>query len=187
MNKNKKIAIIGGGITGLTTALALNKLGISATIYERTPEIKTVGAGIWMAPNAMKIFDWLGIGDEVRQNGSILQQVDISNKQLVPIRPSKEGFIKDSQGNGITSIHRAKLQHILCKHLSLDQLILDAAYQSHEEKDGKVHIQFQGSSVSAHLLLGADGIHSQVRQQLFPNSSIRYSGQTCWRGVSTLR
>lgn len=63
------ITITGGGITGLTTALALNKLGFPCRVFESTPEINAVGAGIWMQPNAMKVLDWLGIGDQIREAG----------------------------------------------------------------------------------------------------------------------
>ncbi len=63
------ITITGGGITGLTTALALQKLGLSCQVFERAPEINAAGAGIWMQPNAMKVLDWLGIGDQIRSAG----------------------------------------------------------------------------------------------------------------------
>ena len=71
-----KITIIGGGITGLTTALALRKLGLDCHVYERVSELSGVGAGITLQPNAMKVLDWLGVGDDLRAAGTELRAVD---------------------------------------------------------------------------------------------------------------
>lgn len=180
-----KIAIIGGGITGMTTALCLQKRGISCTIYERAPALTAVGAGIWMAPNAMKIFDWLGIRRQVMEAGVSVRDVEITNAKLVPFRKSKEIFISDSTGNYITSIHRARLQDVLKQHLAPGSLFLNHDFSHTETGKSGLDIHFSNQPVvEADLLLGADGIHSNVRKQLFPASQLRYSGQTCWRGVA---
>jgi 2-polyprenyl-6-methoxyphenol hydroxylase-like FAD-dependent oxidoreductase len=180
-----KIAIIGGGITGMTTALCLQKRGISCTIYERAPALTVVGAGIWMAPNAMKIFDWLGIRQQVMEAGVSVRDVEITNAKLVPFRKSKDIFISDSTGNYITSIHRARLQGVLQQHLAPGSLFLNHDFSHAEAGKSGLDIHFSNQPVvEADLLLGADGIHSGVRKQLFPASQLRYSGQTCWRGVA---
>ncbi len=182
-----KIAIIGGGITGMTTALCLQKRGISCTVYERAPALTVVGAGIWMAPNAMKIFDWLGIRQQVTAAGIPVRDVEITDTRLVPFRKSKDIFISDATGNYITSIHRARLQEILQQQLAPGTLFLNHDFLHVDTGEAGLDIHFRDQPVvKADLLLGADGIHSGVRKQLFPASPLRYSGQTCWRGVARM-
>src|SRR5690554_5718647 len=108
-----RITIIGGGIAGLTTALALNKVGFQCEVYERAAQLNEVGAGILMQPNALKVLDWLGLGKIVRENGIMLDQVDVTNSQLVPFKKSTKGIIQDEKGNKIVAIHRATLQKLL--------------------------------------------------------------------------
>lgn len=179
-----KVLIIGGGITGLTTALGLTKLGISCKVFERAPQLTAVGAGIWMAPNALKVFEWLGIEQKVLNQGVALKRVELTNKNLIPIRQSKSEFISDKNFS-IASIHRAKLQTILTEALPQGILNLGKEYISHEYVSDKVRVTFSGGHTEeADVVLAADGIHSKVRQNLFPESSLRYSGVTCWRGIS---
>ncbi|MBP6515977.1 MAG: FAD-dependent oxidoreductase, partial [Chitinophagales bacterium] len=81
----KNITIVGGGIAGLTTAIALNKAGFSTTIFEAAPEVKAVGAGLALAANAMKAFQKIGIAEDVIAEGRILPAfllLDQQGKQL---------------------------------------------------------------------------------------------------------
>lgn len=177
-----KITIIGGGITGLTTALALEKSGFPCQVFEKAPQLNEVGAGIMMQPNAMKVLDWLGIGASIRAAGASLNRVEITDKNLAPVR--KLNRLSDNGDHRtITSIHRARLQKILSDALPNDRLQLGQAFRDFEVVKNGVKINFQDHSTQADLLLGADGIHSSVRRQMFPRSTTRYSGQTCWRGI----
>ncbi|MBX9850969.1 MAG: FAD-dependent monooxygenase [Cytophagaceae bacterium] len=178
--------IIGGGITGLTTALALHKLGLSFRLFEKTPQLQAVGAGIWMAPNAMKVFKWLGIDEEIIQAGRKLNKVEVANDQLISLRKSIHKAITDDRGQAIISIHRAKLQEILYSKLPAEFIFLNKEYIRHEESGDKVKVFFNNSSEEADILLAADGIHSKVRKSIFPESALRYSGQSCWRGVGDI-
>ncbi len=180
------IAIIGGGISGLTTALALKKLGFDCQVYEKATELNEVGAGIWMQPNAMKVLDWLGIGDEVRSEGQQLQSVELSDQNLIPLKKLERSHILNEKYNLTTSIHRARLQKILYSTLPKGTVQLGKSYVSHQIQKSFVKIEFEEGSASADLLLGADGIHSKVRHQLFPHATTRYSGQTCWRGIAPI-
>jgi 2-polyprenyl-6-methoxyphenol hydroxylase-like FAD-dependent oxidoreductase len=182
-----KIAIIGGGITGLTTALALRKMGMSAQVFERAPQLAEVGAGIWMQPNALKVLDWLEIGDNVRAAGMPLSEVEVTDPHLRPFRNTESETLQDEKGRQIISIHRARLQQILFEALPEDWVHLGQTYQSHEAHAKGVRIQLEEREVQSDLLLAADGIQSRVRQQLFPDSRTRYAGQTCWRGISAMR
>ncbi|MFN3402782.1 MAG: FAD-dependent oxidoreductase [Cytophagaceae bacterium] len=180
-----QIAIIGGGITGLTTAICLHKLGYACTVYEQAPQLSEVGAGIWMQPNAMKVLDWAGVGDEIRRNSYLVNKVDITNDKLKPVRNTAAGFIYEITGSKISSIHRARLQKVLANALPADSLKLNFSYRNHREDNDKVIVEFEnGEVIKCDMLLAADGLKSKVRSKVFPESQLRYSGQTSWRGIA---
>tara|TARA_R110001599_G_C12240052_1_gene658760 strand:- start:1086 stop:2225 length:1140 start_codon:yes stop_codon:yes gene_type:complete len=181
-----KIIIIGAGIAGLSTALALNKLGFPCEVYERATALNEVGAGIWMQPNALKVLDWLGLGQSVRESGSLLDQVDITNAQLVPFKKTTKEVVQDEQGNKIVAIHRATLQKLLFEALPKDTVKLGYDFASYEHSENQVKVNFGNEEILTDLLIGADGINSKVRDKTFPNTSKRFSGQTCWRGISDI-
>lgn len=176
----KNIAIIGGGITGLTTALALNKMGYTAQVYEKAPILNEVGAGIWLQPNALKVLDWLGLGKQIRKTGTVLNSVEVCNKNLQPHKAMPDSSYE------IVAIHRARLQEILAAALPDNQLHLGYGFINYTSLDkNTLQIQFDNQKlIEVDVLLAADGIHSPVRKQLYPQSTLRYSGQTCWRGIA---
>ena len=180
------ISIIGGGITGLTTALALQKMGIEATVYERSAVLNEVGAGILVQPNAMRVLNWLGLRDEIRELGYPLRKMDISNAQLIPFREASAELIQGDNGEQMVAIHRARLQKVLFESLPSDRVQLAAPYHSHSAKDGKLEVDLGTRKILTDVILGADGINSKVRKALFPDSKKRYSGQTCWRGIAPM-
>ncbi len=178
------ISIIGGGITGLTTALALQKMGIQATVYERTPALAEVGAGILLQPNAMQVFQWLGLDKAMEEAGYPLQKMDISNAQLSPYRNASPDLITGEQGEKMVAIHRARLQSILFDHLPVGTVKLGVPYHNHAYEEGKIKLQLGDEQRMTDVVLAADGINSKVRQALYPEAKKRYSGQTCWRGIA---
>ncbi len=183
-----KIAIIGGGITGLTTALALHKLGIKSTVYEQVATLNEIGAGIWLQPNAIKILNWLGIKNKILEKGVQLQKVNIVHPNLKPIKKLKNELIQDEYGNQTIAIHRARLQQVLFDEFSqYGQIELGKKYISQSTENNKIQINFSAQQIEADMVLGADGIHSQVRQYLFPDSEIRKTNQICWRGISKFK
>jgi len=183
-----KIAIIGGGITGLTTALALHKLGIKSTVYEQAETLNEIGAGIWLQPNAVKILNWLGIKDKILEKGVQLQKVNIVYPDLSPIKKLKSELVQDEYGNQTIAIHRGRLQQVLFDEFSqYGQIELGKKYISQSTKNNKIQINFSEQQIEADMVLGADGIHSQVRQYLFPDSEIRKTNQMCWRGISKFK
>jgi 2-polyprenyl-6-methoxyphenol hydroxylase-like FAD-dependent oxidoreductase len=182
----KKGIIIGGGIAGLTAAIAMEQAEMDFTVYEAAPELKPYGAGIWMAPNAMQVFDKIGVKDAVIAAGIELQKVDITDEKLNLIHALNLQKIKTTFGSSIVAVHRAKLQQVLYSFVNPDKVILNKSLVSLEEKKDKVLLHFaDDSSIEADFVIGADGIHSQVRQQIFPRETLRYAGQTCWRGLVT--
>lgn len=179
-----KITIAGGGIAGLTTAIALNKVGLKCEVYERAEAINEVGAGIWIQPNALKVFDWLGLGDAVREKAALLNRVEITNLNLIPFRKYNQKVTQDQSGNKIAAIHRAELQKLLFQALPQNALHLGSDYKAYSLVGDKLNVTIGDKTILTDLLIGADGIHSKVRKDTFQNSSLRFSGQTCWRGIS---
>jgi len=180
-----EILIVGGGITGLTTALALRKMGFSAQVYERTSAFEAVGAGIWLHPNAMHVLDWLGLGDKLRMAGAILDSVDICDQHLQSLRRAS-ALPPTLTSPSIVSIHRAALLQVLQASLLPETLHLGHPYHGHRVAEGRLRVQVGEREISPDYLLAADGLHSAVRQQILPRARLRYAGQTCWRGVATL-
>lgn len=180
----KNISILGAGITGLSTSIALTKKGIAHEIYERTPNIAPVGAGILMPPNAMKIFDYLGISEEVKDAGVILEQLIMTDNKLNPIRKSVASLIQLNEYD-LVSIHRAALHQVLLKHIDSSILHLNKGVTKCTIQKEHVEVSFDNETIETKIALGADGIHSAVQKSIF-NISTRYAGYTCWRGIANV-
>lgn len=181
----KQGIIIGAGIGGLTTAIALLKKGIDANIYEQAPEIKEVGAGIWIAPNGMKVFAELGIAEEILKAGNTLETISITDLNDKPISVINGNKVQEKHKFGTTAIHRATLQKILASQLPSDRIILNKKFKSYHQTDDNVTVYFEdGTQATADFVICADGIKSNGRLQIQSNLNLRYSGQTCWRFVT---
>lgn len=178
------IAIIGGGIGGLCTAIALRRHGIEARVYEVAPELKAAGAGIWVPINAMQVLQRMGIADEVTARGKRLTygEVKVLNGPVLS-RLDLEALAKQF-GHTTVSIHRARLQDILVRALPSGTLVLGSACAGVEERENDVLLRFKnGTEVAADAVIGADGLHSVVRSAVAPHARLRYAGQTSYRGV----
>lgn len=180
-------AIIGAGIGGLTTALALQRKGIAYQVYERFPKLSPVGAGIWLSPNALQVLEHLELLEEVKQQGNSIDRITIGKPDLSPISDIPQNLIKQRFGYSAIAIHRAKLQKLLLDKIPKEKVHLGKAFESFSDEGAQLSLNFSdGSGARTDFLIGADGIKSRVRNQLFPDSQIRYSGQTCWRGVADI-
>jgi 2-polyprenyl-6-methoxyphenol hydroxylase-like FAD-dependent oxidoreductase len=193
-----KINIIGGGIGGLTTAIALQQKGFSVKIYEAAPVIREVGAGLWIAANAINIFEKLGIAEDIKKAGNQLETSILGDHLGMPMTKVDFKKIISSYGNGTTAIHRAKLQAILMSHVEKGSIEIDKRLKKIENTvdagnpdafgKGSIKVHFEdGTTSESDILIGSDGIHSQVREHLFGNIPLRYSNQTCWRGIAKMR
>lgn len=184
-----KYTIIGAGIGGLTTALAFEKKGIEYQLFEKAPKLNEVGAGIWLAPNALKVLESLDILNEIQANGNAIDRITIGKPNLEPLSDSKQDNIEKAFGYTTVAIHRARLQKVLFDKIPTEKITLNKGFESYQElESGKIKVIFDdGSAIKTDFLIGADGINSKIRNQLFPNSSKRYSGQTCWRGIADIQ
>jgi 2-polyprenyl-6-methoxyphenol hydroxylase-like FAD-dependent oxidoreductase len=174
-----KVIIIGGGIGGLTAAIALQRRGIAAHVYEAAPELRAVGAGIWVPVNALRVLDRLGVAQAVQTAGAALDRADLLDYRGAVLQSLDLRAIEQRYGFTMIAIHRARLHAALAAELDLGK-----ASQRIEQDDRSARVQFaDGSAVSGGVVLAADGVRSAVRGQLFPNARLRYSGQSSYRAV----
>ena len=183
-----KIAIIGGGIGGLTTAIALRQRGLNADVYEAAPEITAAGAGIMLPPNAMAVLGRLGVAEAVRAQGFVLEAGEL--------RDTRDGLLQRfdlAGGNGrpdmtTLAIHRARLQRILVAQLPAAALHVGRRCAAIVEAADGALIRFtDGTEMLADIVIGADGLRSVAREMVRPGVPLRSAGQTAYRGVARMR
>lgn len=179
--KEPIVSIIGGGIAGLTAAIALEKAGITAQVYESSEQLLPVGAGLGLAANAMKAFQALGLYQEVVQAGNFLSGFSIHSEKGTRLTGTT---FEPSAKNAHFTIHRAALHKLLLKHIAPEIIHLGKRLKTIEKKEAGLALVFQDDSWHyTDFLIVADGIHSAVRQLVVPGSQPRYAGYTCWRAV----
>jgi 5-methylphenazine-1-carboxylate 1-monooxygenase len=194
MDKQLKVAIVGGGICGLALALNLHRRGIPCRVYERVPEIKPLGVGITLLPHAMRELTALGLGDELLAAGIENRESCFFNRfgQLIYKEPRGKYAGYDVPEVGI---HRGRL-HVILANAVRDRLGPDAVQTSHEcagvvqdAAGATIHFKEvstgrQLHSVRADVAIACDGINSAIRKQFYPNEKLAFAGINSWRGVT---
>lgn len=163
--------------------LFLKQRGISFTLYESTAEIKPVGAGIVMANNAMQIFKKAGIHQQIEKAGYQVASMKITDEKLRTISAIQLSGYESRYGVHNVAIHRADLQKILAHEIGFDNIRLSKRLSSIVRKEQFILSFEDDTKISTDIIIGADGIKSTVRQQLFHTGKIRDTKQICWRGI----
>ncbi len=177
-------AIIGGGIAGLTTAIALKQKGIDSIIYEAVPEIKAVGAGLVLAANAMKALRKIGIAEDVINAGALLPSFTIYDSQGRVINKTNSTILGEKYGLDNLTIHRSALHKVLLNKIDHDCIYTGKKLIDAVQGADDIKLYFEDGSIQlARYLVAADGIHSAVRKKIMPKAVLRYAGYTCWRAV----
>jgi salicylate hydroxylase len=183
------VAIVGGGIGGLVAALALVRRGIDVEVYEQSPELREIGAGIQMSANGTRVLHALGLK-------AALEEVQVLPAGKV-IRLWNTGQSWKVFDLGAQSIERFGFPYMTIHRGDLHRVIAEALLKA---KPGAVHLnrkciglvqtanavelRFEtGDPVSAGIVIGADGVHSVVRECLFGASKPEFCGITAWRGI----
>jgi FAD-dependent urate hydroxylase len=182
------VLVIGGGIGGLAAALALRRVGASVHVFERVPELHEVGAGLGLWMNAVRVLDRLGVGAEIRAIGAPLSLAEVcSFRGAVLSRLELSEVVPGADAVNYV-LHRADLHAALARQLPADVLrTASECVAVRQDETGVVASFAEGPPVRGALLVGADGLHSVVRPELWGRDRTRYSGQTCYRGVARLR
>lgn len=180
----KKFAIVGGGIGGLTTAIALQRKGFDVTVYESASEIKPLGAGIVLAANAIKAYQALGIADDILSAGTQVKLLQIKNQKGAIITEVNAEKFSANYGINNFTIHRADLHAVLLSQLTPGTLQKNKTCIDFTQHKNIVSLNFSdGTSDWASYIIACDGIHSVIRKKLVPESLPRFAGYTCWRAV----
>ena len=176
-----RIAIIGGGIGGLTTALALRQFGFEPEVFEQAPELLDVGAAIAIWPNAMRVLTHLNLADKILEQAGVMDEIRWWDQHG---RLINRVSIKDQRFPAV-ALHRADLQQTLLTALPQSSIHLGHTLVEHEQRGEKMIATFaNGESFESDFLIGADGIHSRVRSQFLNDGDPIFRGYTVWRGIS---
>jgi salicylate hydroxylase/6-hydroxynicotinate 3-monooxygenase len=184
MSERLDIAIIGAGIGGLAAAALLSRAGHAVTVYEQAPRFARVGAGIQMAPNAVKVLRALGIEQRVRRiafrsevalsrewdSGEITSELELGQA------------VEERYGAPYLFLHRADLHAALESTVPHRAVHLDRKLVGVDENRSGVTLVFaDGTRARADMVIGADGVHSRVREVLLGPDQPRYTGRVAYR------
>jgi 2-polyprenyl-6-methoxyphenol hydroxylase-like FAD-dependent oxidoreductase len=176
-----KIAIIGGGIGGLSAALALRRAGFEPEVFEQASQLLDVGAAIAVWPNAMRILQNLGLGEDILKKAGLIHQVRWLNWDGRLLRH----FNLPKTDAPAIALHRADLQHTLLQALPQKCVHLGKTFESYQRVRDQMRADFiDGSYITCDVLIGADGLHSRTRARALKDGQPVYRGYTVWRGIT---
>ena len=187
VKRTPKVAIIGGGIGGLAAALALHRRGIEVAVYEQSAEIKEIGAGVNMSPNALKAFRLLGVEDamvEIGHHTKATMARNYKSGRVIRRQENSAGGLEARFGAKFLTIHRADILDVLEGALPDNIFHLGHQCTGVAPGDRASVARFKnGREIEADIIVGADGIRSAVRASMFGAGEPRFTGCVCWRGM----
>jgi 2-polyprenyl-6-methoxyphenol hydroxylase-like FAD-dependent oxidoreductase len=179
--------VIGAGVAGLATAIALQRAGRDVLVLERAPELREIGAGISLWPNAVKALRRLGVGDAVEAAGAPARDSAFRSWRGAQLGASITSRLEERFGAPLVLVHRARLQDAMRRALDQDTVRLGAECAALDQNGDTVAVRLVGGGVErGAVAIGADGLHSRVRTALAHDGPPRYAGITAWRGVVPL-
>jgi salicylate hydroxylase len=180
-----RIAIIGGGIGGLTVALALRARGLDVAVFEQAQVLREIGAGVSIYPNAARLLKRVHLDGQLRKIGSPISGITLRTSQGEPITtpagPAAPAFSKDGQGY---NVHRADFLNVLFDALPKATVTLAHRCVQLKQEDGRVRLSFaNGAFAEADVVIGADGIRSVVQGEIGLQSRPTSEGMMAYRGL----
>jgi 2-polyprenyl-6-methoxyphenol hydroxylase-like FAD-dependent oxidoreductase len=185
------VIIVGGGIAGLTMALSLHQAGICARVYEAAEDVRPLGVGINLQPTAVRELTELGLAEQLNLTGIAIETLSLFNKHGQLICSEPRGVFAGYRWPQY-AIHRGRLQILLWEaaraRLGSDNVRCGLEFKYFTQDESHVTAAFRARASGqtlvedADVLIGADGIHSAVRKQLYPDEGEpRFGGQILWR------
>ena len=176
-----KIAIIGGGISGLSTAAALQQKGICAEVFEKGKDFSGPDTGIILSGNAIRSFYLMGLGRQIIANGVTADQCLVKSHSGDII--ANFDYHSPSHIPNYLFIQRSVLLKILTEALLPGTLHFDKELIDFNQISQTIKLDFKdGSTADAEYLIGSDGTDSPIRKKVIPESKLSLSGSVCWRG-----
>lgn len=183
-----KVAVIGAGLGGLTCGIALRQAGIEVGIFEAARQIEETGAGLTLGLGAQHVFRALGVQHDVAASacpaGNLPFLHYASGEIMLGALDQGDGSGDDGEANIVRHIYRADLQKVLLTEFERlgGRVHTGCRLARYEQGTDHVTAQFtDGSSTSAALLIGADGVRSAVRAQMVPDDEPRFTGHVAYR------
>jgi salicylate hydroxylase len=177
-----KVIIVGGGIGGLFAAKALLAHGLAVSVYEQAPELGEIGAGVYITPNSVRQLQRVGLGAEVETWGARVGAAsEYYRADGTPIAPVQ---VTDSGGSSAFGMHRADFVDFLAKSLPAGVVHTGHRCVGFEQVGDIARVKFaNGTTAEADIVVGADGIHSELRPYVFPPSQPVFHGSVAYRGT----
>jgi 2-polyprenyl-6-methoxyphenol hydroxylase-like FAD-dependent oxidoreductase len=187
--RERSVLIAGGGIGGLAAALGLAQKGFRSILLEKASALGEIGAGIQLGPNAFHAFDYLGVGEAARGMAVYVDQLrlmDALTAEEITHVDLRDAF-RARFGNPYAVVHRGDLHGVFlraCRDSELIDLRVSSEVSSYHQDDGSVTAHLgTGERVTGALLIGADGLWSNVRKQVVADGPPCVSGHTTYRSV----
>lgn len=182
---SRTVIVIGAGIGGLIAALALRQIGMTVRVYERAPDLRSAGAGLSLAPNAIQALRALDLDQAVRRLGTEVEFAEIRSRSGACLQRLPVGELGRRYGGPMLCVARPELLVLLANALGEEHIRFGYECTGFTQDGSGVTARFAGGVIHrADLLIGADGIHSVIRRQLLGNGRPRYAGYTAWRGIA---
>ena len=177
-----EIAIIGGGIGGLSAAIALGRYGFDAEVFEEAPVLLDLGAAIALWPNAMRALEHLELAKNVLDAAGVINEIRWLNHDGTLLNT-----VPLASDTPAVALHRADLQKILLQSLPTSLVHLGHSFLEQHDQTESTKITFNDSrSLECRFVIGADGVHSQVRPGITDEASHSPRGYIVWRGISSV-
>ena len=179
------VLIIGGGIGGLSAAVALRRVGIAARVFERAPEIREVGAGVTIWSNAVKALRCLGLEQQFRSLGSEMRRINFRSPSGRLISSTDVEEVSRACGAPSVALHRADLQRMLLDALEGEGVLTEKECAGITQDPHGVAARFAGGAeATGTIAVGADGIRSAVAASLFGREELRKARYYCYRAIA---
>ena len=186
---DRDVLIVGGGIGGVTAALCLAREGFNVRVFEQAPEFGELGAGIQLAPNCTRVLHALGLEEALRGVAFLPEGSEMrawNSGKVLSYSPLGSEAV-DNYGFPYYHVHRADLMQVLVRTRPSAQpnidLFSNARVEHIERHEDGVTVEVGGRTYDGGLLIGADGIHSVVRAELFGPEAPTFTGTVAWRGL----